>query len=142
MNIKSKKGFILAAAMLFIIIAGITSIGVYANSFYFAREAAQEVNSIRGYYLSLAGERYAYILLKDPGSLGLSSDLNTTGMQGKSVTINIDSDSRYSAFKNDIGLAAGEKLAITITEYSSSNAQGDSTWGSTCYKVSASYKPN
>ena len=67
MVIKSKKGYALILAMVFLIILGISSIGLYTSTTHFARETGvEEVLYTRGYYASIAGLRLAATLLEDP----------------------------------------------------------------------------
>ena len=117
MKIKSKKGFALAMAIMFLIILMISSIGLYLSTEFLAKETrGQEIEYIRGYYAAMAGLRYAYILLRDPGNISYLTD-NTT----------VD-NAAYPAFFTDIGV---DRLTITITR--SYNAPGGP------YSVSATY---
>ena len=113
-----KKGFALATAIYFVIIAAITSVGIYMYSSYMARETTiDKTNSTRGYYCALAGLRYAYILLKNPVT-NFSFD---AAMNGESKTINITNS---NPLYNDLGLGASDSLSITVTEYNS-DSPGD-----------------
>lgn len=104
MKLGSKKGFALAMALYFVVITGITSIGIYTYAFYVARESAVEgPGSIRGYYMAIAGLRYAAILLKDP-----TANFN---FNNGPVTL---SGQAYTDFEDNLGLSGNETLTVTV----------------------------
>ncbi len=120
MRIKSKKGFVLALIMIFVIIAMISSIGLYLSTEFLAREIrAKEVRHIQGYYADIAGLRYASILLRNPARYGIGAAAYTvTGTElGGNFFLDIDAVGR---------------LTVVIDQIASGDDAGD-------YNVSATY---
>jgi len=119
MNLKSKKGYALVMALLFVIILAISSLGLYRSVEYLAKEIRiKETKHIRGYYYGIAGLRYAAILLRDP-DLALP------------CTIPRIENSDDDDFFEDIGVDSSS-LAITITKIIIGDHAGD-------YEVKATY---
>jgi hypothetical protein len=132
-NISRKNGFALALAIYFMILAAITSIGVYAYSSYIVREAKIDKGaSVRGYYAVVAGARLAYILLKDPQTFLVTnksyvttkpgySTLTTPQHDGQKVFLTINPSSTYNGLGYELELRSGEKLEVTVEEYNSAD---------------------
>ena len=138
-RISDKKGFVLALAIYFVILAVITSIGLYTYSGYIVREAgiAKEV-SVRGYYCAVAGVRYASILLKNPttnlkkGSPYVTSgEITTLAFNGETVTLTIN---QGSSLGQDLLLSGNDSLIVTITEYNTG-----APWAPNSYQVIADF---
>lgn len=110
MKLKSKKGFALAYVMYFIIIAAITSVGVYSHACYLSKETAvRKPVSLRSYYAAIAAQRYVLILLKNPTAEPLS--LQTAAFDGESVIRDIT-----DSLRQPLGLKTNEHITVTITE--------------------------
>jgi len=123
-NIRSKKGYVLPIAIFFVVLAALTSIGIYANGYFVTREIrVDEVSYVRGYFLSVAALRYAYIRLQDPSSLTFTNHV---------ATLN---DAGYTTFKTNIGLSGNENLVVTIERWH----EGVTEWNAGEHKVSATY---
>lgn len=129
MNIKSQKGFALGFAIFFVVLAAISSIAMYSAAFYLSNEVTvKDLNSVKGHYISMAGLRYAKILLKNPttaqpAGFGFSS----TPLEGDSRTLTYSpGDGSLGA---DLNLTGNDSLTVTAT-YSSAASN---------YTVSASF---
>jgi len=121
-DIKSRRGYILALAIIFMVVMAIVSIGMYAQAVYSTKEVrVDEVGQTRGYYAGVAALRYASILLRDPVALfGDEPD------PGDSVTRSLWND--YNTVARDIGLDSRHDVLLTVTK----RADGE-------FDVSASY---
>ena len=131
-NISYKRGYVLLMALLFIIIAVITSIGIYAYSGYIAREVRiDKRTATRSYYYSVAGARYAQILLKDPmaaGGFGFSSE----AFDGEEKSVAITGNAA-GTLGGDLGFSGADTLTITATEYTAGPPA--SSWEANSYEV-------
>ena len=136
MNIGSKKGFALTLAIYFMIACLINSVALYATSYYITKEVTiQEESSTRGYYLALAGLRYADILLKNPATMPNFVFLTPAVHDGEISAITI---SNTSGFGQDIRLGDNDVLTITATEWKSGVTDPDfPNWSDGEYKVTA-----
>ena len=113
MNIRSQKGFALGFAIFFVVLAAISSIAMYSSAFYLSNEVTvKDLNPVRGHYISVAGLRYAKILLKEPVANfgpnvndGLPHTLTFQPGDGKSFT-------------SDLSLTGNDLLTVTATYYS------------------------
>ena len=123
MNIRSKKGFVLPMVIFFVVLAALTSIGIYTSGYFVTKELrVEEVSYVKGYFICVAALRYTYVRLQE--------QLNFVGY---SFTFD-DTDLDYTKFKTNIGLTANEILTITIKEYYSGCG-----WNQGEYQVSATY---
>ena len=114
-HISRKKGFILALALYFVILATITSVGIYAYSEHIVREARiGKTSSARGYYCSVAGARYAYILLQNPETNFGFNKPGRTGFDGETYTFTIGPSS--TGLGHDLNLSGNDTITITVTE--------------------------
>lgn len=131
MKLRSKKGYALAYTMYFILLAAVTSVGVYNHAYYISKEAhVQKPVSLRGYYAAIAAERYAAILMKNPqANFGFDAEFN-----GETVTIGLP-----EALRQDLCLRSSEDLAITVTEYNSTSPQ-ETPWAPNTYEVRATFR--
>ena len=142
-----KKGFILVLAIYFLIIAAITSIGMYAYAYYIARQVwIGKMTSTRGYYCAVAGARYAYILLKDPldylmtpnGHLPdpnitiTGGSITTLPHNGETVTFTITPGSTLWL---DLNMQGNDTLTVTIEEWNT----GITDWTDGNYRVTATF---
>ncbi len=133
MRISHKKGFVLALAIYFMILAAITSVGMYAYAGYIMREVGiGKKASVRGYYCAVAGARYAYILLKDPvAKLGptspyvTSNGITTLEHNGEIVTLTIG---QSSGLGQDLLLYGDDALTVTVEENSYNPSTGLWQW--------------
>ena len=129
MNIKSKKGYALVMASIFIIILAISSIALYNSVTHVGRDLkVKEKRYVRGYYATIAGLRYASILLRNPNVLTFTNGIYT-----------VTGNEQGGAFFNDIGVVRGTgfgEMSIQIEEYQ----DGLVTWSQGEYKVTANYK--
>lgn len=129
MNIKSQKGFALGFAIFFVVLAAISSVAMYSAAFYLSNEVTvKDLNSVRGHYISMAGIRYAKILVKypmtaPPAGFGFTSDPPPNG-ESRPLTFS-PGDGRLGT---DLSLTGNDLLTVTAT-YSSA----------TGYTVSASF---
>lgn len=122
MNIKSQKGFALGFAIFFVVLAAISSIAMYSSAFYLSNEVTvKDLNSVKGHYISMAGLRYAKILLKDPVA-NFGSDVN----DGQPHTLTFSPGD--GSLGTDLNLTGDDLLTVTAT-YSSA----------TGYTLSASF---
>ena len=119
MNIRSQEGFALGFAIFFVVLAAISSVAMYSAAFYLSNEVtAKDVDSVRGHYISMAGIRYAKILLKDPiAGFGFSSDPPPNG-QIRTLTF---SPGDGKSFTSDLGLTGNDLLTVTATYYSATS---------------------
>lgn len=130
MNMRLKKGFLLAMAVYFMIVAGLTSIGLYMFAFQVSREAGiYGPKSVRSYYIGVAALRYAYIFLVDPTHRLTNPEKGgtawTSAWDGDTATLNITSGSNYDEFYRDLELTSSEALSITIDEYDTNASDVD-----------------
>lgn len=124
MNIKSQKGFALGFAVFFVVLAAISSVAMYSAAFYLSNEVTvKDLNSVRGQYISMAGLRYAKILLKDP-----VANFGSTVNDGQPHTLTF-SPGDGKSLTSDLSLTGNDSLKITAT-YSSAASN---------YTVSASF---
>lgn len=129
MNIKSQKGFALGLAISFVVLAAISSVAMYGAAFYLSNEVAvKDVDSIKGHYISMAGLRYANILLKNPttaqpAGFGFSS----IPSDGESHTLTYSPGD--GSLGTDLNLTGNDLLTVTATYYSATGS----------YTVSASF---
>ena len=140
-HIPRKKGFVLALAIYFVILATITSVGIYAYSEYIMREAGiGKVSSTRGYYCSVAGARYAYILLQNQTS-ATGFGFVTAAMNSETKTLTIGPSS--TGLGHDLNLSGNDTLTITAQECTAtgSNPDNDPNWNlANPYKVTADFQ--
>lgn len=128
MNIKSQKGFALGFAIFFVVLAAISSVAMYSAAFYLSNEVTvKDLDPMRGHYISMAGMRYAKILLKNPttappAGFGFSS----TPLDGESHTLIYWSGD--GLLGTDLNLTGNDLLTVTATYFSA-----------TGYTVSASF---
>ncbi len=116
MDSKSQKGYSLIIVILILTIFLTSNVGLQAYIQNLFREVGfEEVERTKGYYLSLAGLRYASILLKDPTSLVFQG--HKYQVTGKELGGDL--------FK-DLSTTSG-KLSITITEITSGADAGKYT---------------
>jgi hypothetical protein len=112
MRLSSKKGYIMAMAIYYVIIAALTSVGVYSYAYYISKEIkVDDVSHIKGYYSGMGGLRYASILLRDPTSatgFGFSANPPPAG-QSRTITI----ASTTAVIGADLGLTGRNTLTIT-----------------------------
>lgn len=143
MDIKSKKGFVLAMAIMFTIIAMMLSIGLYTSVEHVVKETKlHEREYVKGHYAAIAGLRYAAILLRNPVSL-----FGDTDHDGEAyVVVGDEHDPNFGTgnpttedFFQDIGagLIGNTPLTITITEYDPLNPE----WTQDEYQVTAAWNP-
>lgn len=123
MNVKSKKGYALALAMIFVILLSISGLTLFTYTEYLVKEVRiQETGSIKGHYAAIAGLRYAAILLRDPD-----------GIEYESGTDGAIDNSHYGDFFTNIDVDP-EDLVITIEQIPDGEPhEGD-------YEVSATYQ--
>ena len=120
MNIRSQKGFALGFAIFFVVLAAISSIAMYSSAFYLSNEATmKDLNSVRGHYISMAGLRYAKILLKtpttdQPAGFDFSGDPPPDG-ESRTLTF---SPGDGKSFTSDLSLTGNDLLTVTATYYS------------------------
>lgn len=107
-RIRNKKGFVLIAVILFMLVTLAVSAGIYMNVFNFSNiQGIGEVNNLKGYYAAVGGLRYASLLLQNPSeNLGLTTN-------GQTVTKSIRTN--YSNVATDLGLVNPEDVTLTIT---------------------------
>jgi hypothetical protein len=134
-NMANKKGYALMMALAFILLAAITSVGIYAYSGHIMRDIGiKKKSSTKSYYHSVSGARYAQILLKDPvANFGFSTE--AFDGESKSVTIT----NAAGTVGADIGLAAGDTLTVTATEYNTATP-ASTPWDANSYQIETSYK--
>jgi len=126
MNIKSKKGFALAFAIIFAIVLTASILGVWAYVAHLMRETkVVDVRSKRGYYAAMAGLRYARVLLRDPDGLVFDGYHNCL----------IEGDELGGDFFTDIDINPDD-LTVTITEWHTGCG-----WPEGEYKIIATYSP-
>ena len=97
MNIKSKKGYVLVFAAIFTLTLMIASWGLWTYVSHLVQETkVEEYHSIQGYYATVAGLRYGYLLLRDPSALIFTEGVCTIPRTGNTAdetffeAINID----------------------------------------------------
>lgn len=119
MNIKSQKGFALGLAISFVVLAAISSVAMYSAAFYLSNEVAvKDVDSVRGHYISMAGVRYANILLKNPtlaqpAGFGFTSD-PPPNLENQTLLFYPGDGS----LGTDLNLTGNDLLAVTATYFS------------------------
>lgn len=127
MNIKSKKGYALIMAIIFIIILAISSIALYNSVTHVGRDLKiKEKRYVRGYYATIAGLRYASILLRNPAALTFN---------GHNVCT-VSQDQSYNAFFTNINVEPGDPANLAVGEMGLQIE--DLLTGE--YKVTANYK--
>lgn len=135
MNISRNNGYAIMAALLFVIIAAITSVGIYAYSGYIAREVRINKNSAaRGYYYSVAGARYAQILLKDPAT---NFGFSTTAFNGEAKTVTV-TGSAAGTLGADLNFSGNDTLTIKASEYNAGDPSS-TPWEVNSYQVETSF---
>ena len=114
-NISHRRGYALIMALAFIIIACITSVGIYSYSLSIVREVRIEKKAAtRSYYCSVAGARYAQIALKDPKDVTKFGFTDTT-FNGEIKTITITGHAA-GTLGADLNFSGNDTLTITATE--------------------------
>jgi len=94
----TEKGYVLALVMIFIVILTASSLGLYATVQHLITETyLQDQRYTEGYYLALAGVRYAKILI----GMGIAQLPN---VRGTSYTVTGQEIVGASNFFTDIGL--------------------------------------
>ena len=134
-NISRKSGYALMLALLFVIVAAITSFGIYSYSEYIARDVriAKKITT-KGYYYSVAGARHAMILLKDSvANFGFS----TEAFNGEVKTITI-TGSAAGTLGADLGFSGSDTLKITAREYNPA-LPASTPWDIDAYQVETSF---
>jgi len=144
-HISRKEGIVLALALYFIIIAAITSFGIYAYSSYIVEQVKINKSSFtRGYYYAIAGGRYMYVLLGDPlnklkgptpgpaAPYVTSGGITTLPHDGETVTLTITPG---SALGTDLKLNSNELITILIEEWKTGSA-----WTDGNYRVTTTYR--
>jgi len=141
MNIRNKKGFVLALALYFVIISMITSVALYTYAFHVARESGiQDPASARSYYAAIAAARYASILLASPttnlasNSLYVTSGgITTDAHNGEFVIMTILPGSPLGL---DLNMPSNNSITIRIDEF---NGTGETiagvVWVNGTYKM-------
>lgn len=132
MIITSKKGYVLALAIVFVIIVAIIGFALYASIERSVMEIrAQETEYTKGYYKTLATLRIGALLLKDPEPVfsgGLSGDQSVVKFDlWRSVSTYPDHPA--GSFPVEMGLTYEGELVLELTK------RGDGY-----YKVKATYQ--
>jgi len=139
MNIKSTKGYALVMAIIFMIILGVSSVVLYNSIAHVGKGLkVKERQYVRGYYATIAGLRYASILLRDTSALTFTNFVYT--VSGNELATIAEPG---GAFFNDIGVKHGTagnlgvgEMSIQIEEWHA----GVVDWSSGEYKVTANYE--
>lgn len=157
---RSKKGYILAIVLSFIIFSVVLSIGIYEYARYIYKEAGTaDVNWIKGYYATIAGTRYInnIVLLNPVATQGVGRDglFITASHNGERFVFPDDFDrsgyynleQAYDNFLTDMGLLGPgierwRYYKITVTEWSSGvNANTyNPPWVDGKYRVEVTYQ--
>ena len=107
----NKNGSVLIMAIIFVIVAIITSIGLYGSAYYaFKTHGMDDVKRARGYYAALGGIRYATILLKK-------------GTTTSPISIKTQNPQLW----NQLGLSGSEDINFTMTQVVGSTTKYDIT---------------
>jgi hypothetical protein len=141
-NISNKKGIILGLAIYIVLIAAITSVGMYAYAYHIERNInIHKASSTRGYFFALAGARYMYVLLPNTtanltsGKSGvIAGGLSTMAHDGETVTYAITPTSTLGTKLNPLALIGNEKVTVLVEEW----IDGKS-WTNGNYQVTATY---
>lgn len=142
MNLKSKKGYALVLAILFMIISAITSVGLYTYAYHVSKQIAiEEPVHNRKYYASIGATRYAYILLENPKvNLGPAAQYVTSGgittdeHDGENVVLSITPS--IAGIGADLNLIGNDSITITILEY---NDPVSTPWSENNYMVETTF---
>lgn len=129
MDLKSKKGYVLTIAIVFTIVLITASIGLYSSVRYsIIGTKRNETEYIKGYYATLAGLRYAALVLKDP----VNNCYFTPEHNGEICVL--DGTELGSNFFLDIDVDP-QKLQIVIKEWD----LGETGWNDGEYYITAKY---
>jgi len=113
MRLSFKKGYILAMAMYFMIIAAIMSVGIYAYAYYISKETTlDEINRIKGYNAAMGALRYTWILMGDPVA---NFGFITPEANGEIAIKHVLAD--YPVLAADLGLQPPHDVTIKVTEW-------------------------
>jgi len=133
--ISHRRGFALVLALVFIVVACITSIAVYSYSLHIVRNVRIEKKAAtRSYYYCVAGARYAQILLKDPvANFGFTDE----AFNGETRTITRTGNTAGS-LGADLGFNSSDTLTIKATEYDTGNPTS-TPWQVNSYQIDVSF---
>jgi len=134
-NISRKSGYALMLALVFVVVAAITSFGIYSYSEHIAREVRVDKKiDAKSYYYSIAGARYAMILLENPVT---NFGFSTEAFNGEVKTIAITGSAAGTLGAN-LGFSGRDTLTITAREYNPA-LPASTPWDVNTYQIETSF---